>query len=95
MEIVGRITLTIDLGGKQRVFEGDVIKGETLSDVLTQTAKAGNFRFKLDEKNNVAAIETFATGEGKSWHWYLNGKKITGKEEINFKTGDRVALKYE
>ncbi len=84
MEITGRITLTIDFGGKQLGVEGDVIKGETLFDVLSQTAKTGNFRFKLDKKNNIAAIETFAAGEEKSWYWYLNGKRITGKEEINF-----------
>jgi len=95
-KILGKAELIINFGdGKERNFEGEIIEGETLFDALNQASKAGNFSYKLDEENNLAAIEDFIQNNNKSWHWYLNDKKIDkplGK--IILKSGDKILIKY-
>ncbi len=96
-KIIGKAVLTVDFGdGKERNFEGEIIEGETLFDALIQASKAGNFSYKLDEKNNLAAIEDFIRNNNKSWHWYLNDNKIDkSPNEIILKSGDKILIKYE
>lgn len=96
-KIIGKAELTIDFGnGEKRVFEGEIIENETLIDVLTQASLAGKFSYKLDNKNNLAAIENFAAKAGKSWHWRLNDEKISKPlNEIILKSGDKILIKYE
>lgn len=96
-KIIGKAVLTIDFGNdKKRAFEGEIINGETLFDALSQSSKAGNFSYQLDEKNNLAAIEDFIRNNNKSWHWYLNDKKIDKSlNEIILKSGDKILIKYE
>ena len=95
-KIIGKAALTIDFsGGKERNFEGEIVEGETLLNALGQASKAGNFSYKLDEKNNLAAIDSFTRDKNKSWHWYLNDKKIDKSlGEIILKSGDKILIKY-
>jgi len=96
-KIIGRAVLTINFGnGTKRAFEGDVVENETLLDALTLASKAGNFRYKLDKKMNLATIETFtATGERK-WQWYINDKKINKPlSEVILNNADTILIKYE
>lgn len=96
-QIIGKAVLTIDFSNdKKRAFEGNIISDETLIGVLVQASKAGNFSYKLDEKINLAAIDNFSSENGKSWHWYLNGKKIDKPlNEVIMKDGDNILIKYE
>ncbi len=96
-KIIGKAVLTIDFGNnKERNFEGEIIEGETLFDALNQASKVGNFSYQLDEKNNLAAIDSFTRNKNKSWHWYLNDKKIDKPlGEIILKSGDEILLQYK
>lgn len=96
-KILGKATLTTDFGnGSERVFEGDIVEGETLLDALSQASKAGNFSYQLDEKNNLAAIDSFTRNKDKSWYWYLNDEKINKPlGEIILKSGDEILLQYK
>ncbi len=96
-KIIGKAVLTIDFGDdRKRNFEGEIIKGETLFDALNQASKVGNFSYQLDEKNNLAAIDSFTRNKNKSWHWYLNDKKIDKPlGEIILKSGDEILLQYK
>ena len=96
-QIIGKAVLTIDFGNNtKRAFEGDIVENETLISVLIQASKAGDFSYKLDEKSNLATIDSFGYKNGKSWHWYLNGKKIDKPlSEIITKDGDNILIKYE
>lgn len=95
-KIIGKAVLTVDFGdGKERNFEGEIIEGETMLEALNQASKAGNFSYKLDEKNNLAAVDGFTRNKNKSWHWYLNDKKIDKPMgEIILKSGDKILIKY-
>lgn len=95
-KIIGRAVLTIDFGnGTKRAFEGDVVENETLLDALTLTSKAGNFRYELDKKMNLAAIETFTATNGKKWQLRINDKKIDKPlSEVILKDGDNILIKY-
>jgi len=95
-QIIGNVVLTIDFGNdKQRVFAGAIVKNENLVDVLTQTAKAGNFYYRLDEKINLVAIENFAATKNRLWHGYINGKEFsTPLNKIFLKNGDQILFKY-
>lgn len=96
-KIIGQAALTIDFGnGEKRVFEGDIVENETLANALVQASKAGDFSYKLDQKNNLAAVERFTNDGKKSWHWYLNGKKIDKSlNETIIEDGDNILIKYE
>ncbi len=96
-KILGKATLTTDFGnGSERIFEGNIVEGETLLDALNQASKAGNFSYQLDEENNLAAIGSFTRNKNKSWHWYLNDKKIDKPlGEIILKSGDEILLQYK
>ncbi len=96
-KIIGEASLTVDFGnGEKRAFEGSIIENETLVDVLNQAAKAGNFSYKLDEKNNLAAIDNFKSNKNKSWRWYLNDEQVNKPiNEINLKSGDKILIKHE
>lgn len=103
-QIIGQAVLTIDFGNNEkRAFSGDIIENETLVDVLTQAAKAGYFSYKLNENADVVLIEDissrdkkFLKNNNKSWHWYLNNKKISkSPNEIISRDGDNILIKYE
>ena len=96
-KIIGKAVLTIDFGDdRKRNFEGEIINGETLFDALNQASKAGNFSYQLDEKNNLAAIDSFTRNKNKSWHWYLNGEKIDMRlNEVIIKDDDDILIKYD
>ena len=96
-KIIGQAELTIDFGnGEKRVFEGEIIEGETLVDALNQAANAGLFYYQLDGENNVAAIESYTSNKNKSWYWYLDDKKVGGSSKgIILKSGDKILIKYE
>jgi len=105
-KIIGKAELTIDFGnGKKRVFEGDIVERETLVGVLIQASKAGNFSYKLDGGDNLAIVslwdisqgeKNFTAKAGKSWHWYLNDKKLNKSlNEIILKNGDKILIRYE
>ena len=95
-KIIGQAVLTVDFSdGKERNFEGEIIEGETLLDALSQASKAGNFSYKLDEKSNLAAVESFVKNGEKSWHWYLNGKKVSKPYEMSLHAGDKILIRYE
>ncbi len=96
-KIIGKAVLTIDFGDdRKRNFEGEIINGETLFDALNQASKAGNFSYQLDEKNNLAVIDSFTRNKNKLWHWYLNDKKIDNPlGEIILKSGDEILLQYK
>jgi len=95
-KILGKATLITNFGnGSDRIFEGDIVEGETLLDALNQASKTGNFSYQLDEKNNLAAIDSFTRDKNKSWHWYLNDKEIDKPlGEIILKSGDKILIKY-
>lgn len=96
MNIIGSVVFTVDFGsGKKRSFEGDIVKGETPTDALIQASLAGNFSYKFDEKSNLAAVDNFIKNSDKSWHWYLNGKKISQPYEISLHADDKILIKYE
>ena len=96
-KIIGQAELTIDFGNnRKRIFEGDIINNETLINALIQASKAGNFSYKLDDKNNLAAIENYAGDQNKFWQWYLNDKKVNKlPSEIILKSGDKILIKYD
>ena len=96
-QIIGKAVLTIDFGNdKKRAFSGDIIEGENFIDVLAQAAKAGSFSYKLDDKNNLNAIESSVDDKNKSWQWYLNNEKIIKPpSEVTPKNGDNILIKYE
>ncbi len=96
-KIIGKAALTIDFSdGNKRNFEGEIIEGETLFDALNMASKAGNFSYQLDEKNNLAVIDSFTRNKNKSWRWYLNDKKIDKPlGEIILKSGDEILLQYK
>ena len=93
----GSVVLTIDFGnGEKRAFEGDIVENETVLDALILVSKAGDFRYKLDKKMNLAAIETFTATGGKTWQWYINDKKVAKPlNETILKADDRILIKYE
>lgn len=95
-KIIGKAVLTVDFGdNKERNFEGEIIEGETLFEALNQASKAGNFSYQLDKKNNLAAVDRLTRNKNKSWHWYLNGKKVDKPfGEIILKSGDKILIKY-
>lgn len=95
-KVIGEASLTIDFGnGEKRVFKGEIVENENLLNVLNQTAKAGNLRYKLDGENNVVAIETFTANKTKAWQWYTNGKKVEKQfYEIIVKPNDEILIKY-
>ncbi len=96
-KITGKSELTIDFGNnKKRIFEGEIVANETIFDVLVQASKTGGFSYKLDEKNNLAAIEGFIKSGNKHWQWYINGKKaIEPLNTVYLKGGDKILVKYE
>lgn len=96
-KIIGKANLTVDFGdGSKRTFEGDIIGNEILSDVLSQAAQAGNFSYKLDEKNNLVSIGKSINNGKRSWHWYINGKKINEQSNKTIvKTDDKILIRYE
>lgn len=96
-KIIGEASLTVDFGnGEKRSFEGEIVENETLIDVLSQSAKAGNFSYKFDEKINLSVIDNFWSNENKSWRWYINNEKINEPiNEISLKSGDKILIKYE
>lgn len=95
-KILGKAILTIDFGDNtKRSFEGDIVEGETLFDVLTQAAKAGNFSYQVDEGNNLSAIESFSKNNKQSWQYYVNGKKVGETlNSIILQAGDEIVVKY-
>lgn len=97
IKIIGNAKLTVDFGnGDKRVFEGSIIKNETLIDVLNQAARAGDFSYKLNKESGVASIGKLAGDGKKSWYWYINGKKVNQSiGEITVKSNDSVLIKYE
>lgn len=96
-KIIGEASLTVDFGnGEKRVFRGEIVENENLFNVLNQAAKAGNLNYKLDERNNVAAIESFAANKTKIWQWSVNGKKVEKPfYEIIVSPNDEILIKYE
>ncbi|OGD24800.1 hypothetical protein A2819_00970 [Candidatus Azambacteria bacterium RIFCSPHIGHO2_01_FULL_40_24] len=96
-KIIGQANLTIDFGnGNKRAFEGNIVENETLIDVLNQAARAGEFSYKLNGKNNLDSISQLANNNQKSWQWYLNGEKINKQPgEITVKSDNNVLIKYE
>ena len=69
-KIIGQANLTIDFGnGNKRAFEGNIVENETLIDVLNQAARAGEFSYKLNGKNNLDSISQLANNNQKSWQW--------------------------
>ncbi len=84
--IIGKAELIIDFGnGNKRAFEGEIIENETLINALNQASKAGNF-----------SSEEIILNKNKSWHWYLNEKKIDSLAGgIILKSNDKILVKYE
>lgn len=97
LKIIGKANLIIDFGnGVKRAFEGDIVGNETIIDVLNQSARAGNFSYKLNEKSDLVSIGELVNDSKKSWRWYLNGKRINKKpNELTTKSGDKILIKYE
>lgn len=97
LKIIGKAGLTIDFGNDRiRAFEGNIVEKETLIDVLNQAARAGDFSYKLSEKNDLASISELASGGRKSWYWYINGKKINKQPGGTIvKPDDNILIKYE
>lgn len=95
-KIIGQAALTIDFGGgEKRAFEGDIVKNETLVDVLIQASKAGNFSYKLDEKSQLAAVENFSKNNKKFWQSYINGQRVEKPfYEVVVKPNDKILMKY-
>jgi len=83
--IIGKASLTIDFSnGKKRIFEGEIVKGETLIDALNQASKAGGF-----------SVETFTANEEKLWRWYLNNNPVNKPPyEITLNPNDEILIKY-
>ena len=84
--IIGKAELTIDFGdGNKRAFEGEIVENETPVDALNQASKAGNF-----------SSEEIILNKDKSWHWYLNDKKMGNlTDRVILKSNDKILVKYE
>jgi len=84
--IIGEAELIIDFGdGNRRAFEGEIVENETPVDALNQASKAGNF-----------SSEEIILNKDKSWHWYLNDKKLGGLTDgVVLKSNDKILVKYE
>lgn len=97
LEPIGRVIATIDFGnGAKRAFEGEIVKNESLMDVLILITRAGDLRYRLDGESNIAAIDNFVASDGKTWQWYVNEKPATAPTyETILKPGDRILVKYE
>ncbi|MBU2082240.1 hypothetical protein KKH14_02320 [Patescibacteria group bacterium] len=95
--IIGKAELMIDFGdGNKRAFEGEIVENETPVDALNQASKIGNFSYKIDEKNNLSAINNFTGDKDKMWQWYLNDKKMDSLiGGIVLKSNDKILVKYE
>jgi len=95
--IIGKAELIIDFGdGNKRAFEGEIVENETIVDALNQSSKIGNFSYKIDEKNNLSAINNFTGDKDKAWRWYLNDKKIDDlTNRVVLKSNDKILVKYE
>lgn len=86
--------LIINNGETKRAFAGQVIEGMTIADVLTPSAKAGNFDFNYEE-GILKRIGQFEQN-GKKWNVYLNGVKIEEPlEKVLIKAKDKIELKFE
>ncbi|MFH1990404.1 MAG: hypothetical protein ABIJ19_00935 [Patescibacteria group bacterium] len=95
--IIGKAELMIDFGdGNKRAFEGEIVENQTPVDALNQASKIGNFSYKIDEKNNLSAINNFTGDKDKMWQWYLNDKKMDSLiGGIVLKSNDKILVKYE
>ena len=95
--IIGKAELMIDFGdGNKRAFEGEIVENETPVDALNQASKIGNFSYKIDEKNNLSAINNFTGDKDKTWQWYLNDKKMDSLiDGVVLKSNDKILVKYE
>ncbi len=84
--IIGKAELIIDFGnGNKRTFEGEIVENETPVDALNQASKAGNF-----------SSEEIILNKDKSWHWYLNDKKMESLTDgVILKSNDKILVKYE
>ena len=95
--------LVLDFGnGEVRQFQGLVIPGMTVLDVLNSASLGGNFdfRYSIDDDGTlkVAKIGDIANlADRPSWHFYLNGKPINVGDlgHTTIKAGDQIEAKYE
>ena len=86
--------LIINDGQTKRAFAGQVIEGMTISDVISTSAKTGNFDFDY-ENGILKRIGQFEQNE-KKWSVFLNGVKIEKPlDKVFIKPKDKIELEFE
>jgi len=93
-EVNKTASLLLVFPDKKRAFEGEVVDGTTVSDVLLASAQAGNFSF--DYKNGYV-IDGLGGGGNKEWKCFLNNDLVefsfADKKVVN--KGDKIKCIYE
>jgi len=87
--------LLIDFGnGEIRRFRGGVVEGMKISDALSQSSIAGNFKVEIDRTHveKIAGVKN----NNRKWICYVNGKESdTSLNKRGLKAGNRVEFKFE
>lgn len=95
-----KATLVLSMDNSNRVFEGEIIEGLTLLDILNLTTTAGNIKFKyaIEEGGKVKIMVIdghIIDGISDNLSVLVNSRsiEITSLNRIVIKPGDKIELK--
>lgn len=92
--------LEIEIDGKTRVFEGEVINGMTVLEALQSSALAGNMALEYDIREGqliIKSIDGHKSIRSETISFYLNSKPIDTQKiySIPINQGDILAVKIK